>query len=675
LFELSGGVLTGTDSLQLNAPSVMSGGTLKGAGVLQGSWPGGPYVPGRLQSALDLGNGSRFAEVDDPADRHLDVGNAWTIEAWVNFDNVPTDGMQTIASKDEGPNITHKWILSYSADWQGVQQATTLIFSSPTIGVGWLSSNHWVPLPHVWYHIAVVKTNGDYVFYRNGVADGVAHTDVAMPTVIQAPLQIGIAEGSFALDGWVDDVRLWNVARSPNEVALNRGVELSGAEAGLVGYWRMNDFRGTVVSDSSRFASNGRLVGDIASPGVFRFVGGRIEIARVDLGIPLLQQGGVLAPGGPSTGTSVIRGYTQSADARLELNLRDSAGGTGFDTVVVNGPVSLAGTLAPLFAFAPDDGQVFTVIRNDAFDEISGTFADLPEGATMTVAGTEMRVSYVGGNGNDVTLTVLPAPPLVTATQVHVASSAWKPAFRQYLFDHGLGAEGLGYAVADGSAQLDGLPWYNLNEISVTFGADVAVDAGDLAVRGVAVANYALDAAAFAYDSTKRTATWRLAAGQTFANDRILLDLDGDSPNGVHTGDGVYLDGDWKNPTAAAAGGQNYPSGNGSAGGDFRFGINSLPGDIDRSGAVLANDFSSVKKKFFKDTDDPVAGTDADYSPFHDVNGSGSILADDFSEVKKRFFTRLPEGGPAGTSVTFAVTPLRRQTIGWDLELLTRPRH
>src|SRR4051812_17069226 len=211
LFELSGGVLTVTDSIELDAPSVMSGGTLKGAGILRGSWPGAPYVPGRLQSALDLGNGSRFVEVDDPADRHLDVGNGWTIEAWVNFNNVPTGDMQTIASKDEGPGDSNKWILSYCADYAGVLRATMLHINLPGVGAAWLASNQWVPVPHVWYHIAVVKTNGDYVFYRDGVADGVAHTDVAMPTVIQAPLQIGSAEGGFALDGWVDDVRLWNV--------------------------------------------------------------------------------------------------------------------------------------------------------------------------------------------------------------------------------------------------------------------------------------------------------------------------------------------------------------------------------------------------------------------------------------------------------------------------------
>ena len=62
--------------------------------------------------------------------------------------------------------------------------------------------------------------------------------------------------------------------------------------------------------------------------------------------------------------------------------------------------------------------------------------------------------------------------------------------------------------------------------------------------------------------------------------------------------------------------------------------------------AVLADDFSAVKRKFFASTINPGTG-DAAYSVFHDINGSGSILADDFSGVKQRFFDRLPDGQPS----------------------------
>ena len=59
----------------------------------------------------------------------------------------------------------------------------------------------------------------------------------------------------------------------------------------------------------------------------------------------------------------------------------------------------------------------------------------------------------------------------------------------------------------------------------------------------------------------------------------------------------------------------------------LHFDLNILPGDVNRSGVVLADDFAAVRKRFFKNTASPVAGTDTDYSPFHDLNGSSAIHA------------------------------------------------
>jgi hypothetical protein len=243
---------------------------------------------------------------------------------------------------------------------------------------------------------------------------------------------------------------------------------------------------------------------------------------------------------------------------------------------------------------------------------------------------------------------VFPPSTAPTVTQVYLSGSAWAPSFRSYIATNGLGTARCGFALPAEADQLNEQPWANVNQVSISFSTDVQVDAADLSVRGVKVASYALDPAAFAYDAATRTATWELAGNVVFGNDRVLLDLNADGPTGVRTGAGVFLDGDWINPDGAAAGGDAYPSGDGTPGGDFRFAVNVLPGDTNRNGAVLADDFSGVKKKFFKTTASaPVADATLDYSPYHDVDGSGSILAADFSEVKRRFFNTLPPGSPA----------------------------
>jgi hypothetical protein len=223
-------------------------------------------------------------------------------------------------------------------------------------------------------------------------------------------------------------------------------------------------------------------------------------------------------------------------------------------------------------------------------------------------------------------------------SQVYFSGSNWQPAFKQYMAAQGLGSAAYGFAVPGGAAQLTVLPWVNLDQVSVTFTADVTVDPVALTIRGASVDNYELDSNTFRYDADTHAATWRLLPGQVFGNDRIRLAL---SASGVADADGINLDGDWINPAGAAAGGDAYPSGDGTARGDFLFRVNVLPGDVTRNGAVLADDFSDVKRRFFKSTTNVGSG-DTGYSVFDDVDGNGSIVANDFSEVKKRFFDRLP---------------------------------
>ena len=51
---------------------------------------------------------------------------------------------------------------------------------------------------------------------------------------------------------------------------------------------------------------------------------------------------------------------------------------------------------------------VFIVINNISNLAISNTFTGLPEGHILRSKGTNFKVSYKGGNGNDMTLTVVP---------------------------------------------------------------------------------------------------------------------------------------------------------------------------------------------------------------------------------------------------------------------------
>jgi hypothetical protein len=51
-------------------------------------------------------------------------------------------------------------------------------------------------------------------------------------------------------------------------------------------------------------------------------------------------------------------------------------------------------------------GTIFTIINNSANTAINGTFSNLADGSTVVVGSNTYLVSYHGGTGNDLTLTV-----------------------------------------------------------------------------------------------------------------------------------------------------------------------------------------------------------------------------------------------------------------------------
>ena len=112
-----------------------------------------------------------------------------------------------------------------------------------------------------------------------------------------------------------------------------------------------------------------------------------------------------LSPGA-SPGLLTASNVTLSAASEFSVELNGPVPGVSHDQLAVRGALNLAGaSLLITNGFTPAAGDVLTIIDNDGADAVIGTFAGLPEGSTFTNNGIVFRVSYAGGDGNDVTLT------------------------------------------------------------------------------------------------------------------------------------------------------------------------------------------------------------------------------------------------------------------------------
>ncbi len=123
----------------------------------------------------------------------------------------------------------------------------------------------------------------------------------------------------------------------------------------------------------------------------------------------------VLGPDGKAQ-VSVQGNLTLGSDDKLTATIGGLNASSGYGNILVTGTVALGGAQLDLSrTFATFPASQFTLIDNDGnADQVSGTFAGLSEGAIVIVNNIPMSISYVGGDGNDVVLTV------VTPTEVWV---------------------------------------------------------------------------------------------------------------------------------------------------------------------------------------------------------------------------------------------------------------
>jgi autotransporter-associated beta strand protein len=123
----------------------------------------------------------------------------------------------------------------------------------------------------------------------------------------------------------------------------------------------------------------------------------------------LVASGGTVRSGRDSVHTGILdtRSVTLMGASTFGVALNGTVpGDAGYDQLNVTGTVGLANAgLNATLGFTPPPNSVFTIIKNNGSDPVTGTFANLPEGAALMIGGTPFTISYVGGTGHDVTLT------------------------------------------------------------------------------------------------------------------------------------------------------------------------------------------------------------------------------------------------------------------------------
>ena len=140
---------------------------------------------------------------------------------------------------------------------------------------------------------------------------------------------------------------------------------------------------------------------DVQRDGLLRGVG---TVASITV-----SSGRVWPGSGSSPGVLTSTGPTILNSGFFKVDLDGPTAGSEYGQLTTGGLSlnPLATVLELDQDFTPNVGQVFRIIDNTSGGPVVGTFLDLPEGAIFGSGGQALQISYKGGDGNDVTLTVL----------------------------------------------------------------------------------------------------------------------------------------------------------------------------------------------------------------------------------------------------------------------------
>lgn len=208
---------------------------------------------GDTDSSMYFNGTNTTFQVADAAS--LDISNAITMEAWVKPENVTTSTTYMVMNKETSYEL---WIVN--GIWNFALNGTASGWTGISTGI--------YALTNQWQHIAIVReaSRNAVAVYFNGVFTDTETADSAGTGALlntSYPFQIGSRSSSVGsgfstfFKGEIDEVRLFNTARTASEIASDMNTYGPTTAAGLVMYLDFNDYSGTTLTNKSASSAAG----------------------------------------------------------------------------------------------------------------------------------------------------------------------------------------------------------------------------------------------------------------------------------------------------------------------------------------------------------------------------------------------------------------------------------
>lgn len=193
-----------------------------------------------------------------PHASELNVTGDWTAELWFKDENTSYNHATTYLMIKGDTNFDAEAPFVIGIEWNGLFAGERTAWSNRTVRYALNSVS-----VNTWHHLAVTMraSTRQVTVYLNGVqvAQGIISAQSVSGNT--SPVHIGRNGTQHYFRGKIDDVRLWNVLRTPTEIQASYSVEMTGSPTGLVGNWKLNDGAGPNAVDSTTTPQNATLGG------------------------------------------------------------------------------------------------------------------------------------------------------------------------------------------------------------------------------------------------------------------------------------------------------------------------------------------------------------------------------------------------------------------------------
>lgn len=198
------------------------------------------------------GTNDKVGILDSP---ELNPTSGMTIEAWINATEWNSNIWGGVIVGKQGTNPDKGYC--FTAGQNGRVEFTV------SVNEGWKAVSTPALLgTNAWYHIAGVYTGSQLMLYINGqlIQTEDAIGELTHGTGVVMNLGDNPTWPGRFWNGRLDEIRIWEIARTEAEIQANMSVELTGNETGLVAYYPMNEGSGSVLGDASGNENTGQLI-------------------------------------------------------------------------------------------------------------------------------------------------------------------------------------------------------------------------------------------------------------------------------------------------------------------------------------------------------------------------------------------------------------------------------